>query len=339
MKNFNIIAILVMTMLNQNIAFADSMSCQEFVSRQEGTVIWTPGTVPIAVEHKIAFVEHAIRTKTQAAFNGMEVPRKTGKARAKLEKHLKGIDFKTLTPNNLVTIHDHIAELPYSVRKQLYLKFTGKNIEAEENLSTVRFANSLSKGGLVQFVKENGLIEDKDIRDHYRVYIKKYFPLLNFAFSTVLAVLEGFSLPAVISSFQSLFNSKDYSNGFKKLPQHVQEDIFLNGIVNAAPETREALRVHSLVTLNNHIVSHIVNTLGTLMALAFILDQLSHHYLHYTFGNVYDDIFNGQELEDAAYLAITSGLNERGVSFDETYVRAEIHKKNLAEIITEKSEH
>ena len=338
MRRLSFVVLLVCTLLNQSLVYATPVatnSCEDFMNSEP----WAPGKAAITLDHKLDFVETAVRSQSRHALDGIEVARRIGAEKQKIEKHLSGINFERLTPNNILTIHDHIAQLPFTVRKQLYLKLTGNGHLAEENFNTTRIANDLMKKGLIRFVKENGGIQDEHIRDHYRVYMKKYFPLVNLIFASIYTAFTGFDLPAVISNFQSLFNSNYSAVGFLSLPEKVQEDIFLNGLVKVAPETRESLRTKSYLSLNYEITSKIMNTIGTLIALAFLLDQLSHHFLGFTFGNVFDDIFNRNQIEEAAYESVTSGMTASGIPFDETYVRAQIHQQSLRTIEIEKNEH
>lgn len=336
MRKFSLVTLLILAIFNQSIALAEVpevKSCEYLFNPK-----WVRGTTPVTTTHKLYYIEDAIRSKSQNAFDGMDLVLKEGKHRTKLEKHLSKIDFERLTPNHVLSIHEHIAALPFPVRKQLYLIMTKRGHLAEEDFNTARIADDLMQSGLAEFIKENGGIHDRDIRDHYRVYLKKYYPMLSLIFASVYSVFTVFELPALISNFQGLFNPEISAVHFRALPEKVQEDILINGLANTSIETTRTLRLKSFLSLDYEITSKVIQTLGTLIALAFLLDQLSHHYLGYTIGNVFDDIVHREDLEEATYQVLSTGLVP-GKDFDESLVRKQIHKMSLNKIETQLSEH
>ncbi len=326
-----LVKILVFILLNHSVAVAELhtikiKSCENLFSP-----VWMVGTIPTSTAQKLYYIEAAGRFNTKSALDETAVAFKGGKRQAALENKISNFDFARLTPDNLAAIHSHIARLPFSLRKQLLLKLTKNGYLAEENFNTTRIANELMRQGLAQFLEENGGIQDRDIRDHYKVYLRKYFPLLNFLVGSLYSVVTVFELPALIANFNSFFNSRYNAVHFLALPLRVQEDIFLHGLEHMAPDTRNTLRVKSFLSMNYAIASKIIQTIGPLIALAFMLDQLSHHYLGFTLGQVFDDIVHREDLEEATYQILTSGFVS-GRDFDEALVRRQIHEMGLGEI-------
>ncbi len=314
--------LLVSALLNQSIAFAapvEAGKCQD--------LFLATTLKPQTVEEKLAFIEFGIRSSYGNSFRDMDITQKSGVSQRGIEKLLGLLDFERLTKNQILLILSRVSQSPMPLHKQLILRLKGKKYLVQNDLDTVSLANDLMRQGLMGFVEDIGQLQERGFRDHFMIYVQKYFPFIRMALTSVDSLFSLLQVASLSSKFKSTWNPEFNFIEFKNLNARAQQDIFVNGFVYTQDNTRISLGRRPALALEYQMTVRLISVIFAMIALTMTLDQLHRKIVGMPPSHYFEDLLNTKFFEEATLKLYESGMIGAGRKVDEEKVREKIHRQ------------
>ena len=313
---------LVTTLLSQSLAFGAPVHAGKCEDLFLATTL-----KPKTVEEKLAFIEFGIRSSYGNAFKDMDITQKNGVSPRGLEKLVSLLDFERLTKNQILLILSRVSLSPLPLHRQLILRLQGKKYLVQNDLDTVSFANDLMRLGLMGFVDDIGQLQERGFRDHFMIYVQKYFPFIRMALTSVDSVFSLLQVASLSSKFKSTWNPEFDFMEFKDLSAQAQQDIFINGFIYTQDNTRISMGRRPGLALGFQMTARLLSVIFAMIALTMTLDQMHRKIAGMPPSHYFEDLIDTKFFEEATLKLYESGMIGAGLKVDEEKVRALIHKE------------
>ncbi len=300
---------------------AHTRSCESLFS--------SPSDIPSSVAEKLAYIEKAIRSGSRNAFKDIELTEINGVPNVGLQRLVSVIDFEDITKNQILLILSRISKSNMSVHKQLLLKLQGKKHLAQNDLNTMSLANDLMYESFLDFVSSTGNLQDRDVRDHFMIYVQKFFPFIRFGLTNVSSVFSLLQVANLSNKFRSALNPENNFVYFSKLSPEAQQRILEEGLLETQDETRLDLGRRSGFALNYQMTMRSISLLFAIVALVLTIDEIERNIHGKPGSHYFDDLIKSQFFQEIVFHVYLATLIDvdNAKPIDEKSVRLKIQQE------------